>query len=145
MTRTRSRWSRRGPAGHRWLLGIEPVFEGGWFHKKEHARSWDVEEHLTAVALLGDVVVDLAAARSLPALVELHAYPILRDVEVRVPDGASVEVTGRWVADQVGPEVPNVPADRRTALLRVVSHPFRGDTTVRVVRSGMSSTPPERD
>jgi hypothetical protein len=44
----------------RWLIGAEPFFEGGWFHKGERARSWDVEVELVALSLLGDVTVDLS-------------------------------------------------------------------------------------
>lgn len=130
-------------ARRRWLLGLEPVFEGGWLHKGARARSWEVEEQLVAVALFGDVVVDLAGAKSLPAFVELHAHPLLRDVDVLVPEGTAVDVTGRWVADHVRSAVPDVPADRRTRVLRVVSHAFRGDVNIRVVAPGTPSSPPK--
>jgi hypothetical protein len=49
----------------RWLLALDPVFEAGRSGKK--ARSWDVEDELTAVAFLGDVTIDLSEARSIPA------------------------------------------------------------------------------
>jgi hypothetical protein len=129
-------------ASRRRLLGFEPVFEGGWLHKGARARAWEVEQHLVAVALFGDVVVDLAGAKSLPAFVELHAYPVLRDVDVVVPEGMAVEVTGRWVADHVTCEVPDLPADRRANVLRVVSHTFRGDVNIRVAAPGASSSSP---
>jgi hypothetical protein len=131
-----------GAASRRWLLGFEPVFEGGWLRKGARARAWEVERHLVAVALFGDVVVDLAGAKSLPAFVELHAYPVLRDVDVVVPEGMAVEVTGRWVADHVTCEVPDLPADRRAHVLRVVSHTFRGDVNIRVAAPGASSSSP---
>ena len=44
----------------RWLLGLEPIFEGGWLHRGKRAQSWDVESELVAVALLGDVTIDLS-------------------------------------------------------------------------------------
>lgn len=122
--------SSRG--GRRWLLGLEPIFEGGWWHKGGRARSWEVEEQLVAVALVGDVVVDLAGAKSLPSCVQLDAYPVLRDVEVIVPEGLAVDVSGRWVADHVTSEAPDVPADQRVGVLRVVSHAVRGDVQIRV-------------
>lgn len=125
-------------ARRRWLLGLEPVFEGGWLHKCARARSWEVEPRIAAVALFGDVVVDLVGTKSLPALVELRAYPVLRDVDVFVPEGMAVEVTGRWVADHVKSEVPDIPADRRARVLRVISHTFRGDVNIRVASSAAS-------
>jgi len=116
----------------RWLLGFEPFFEGGWFHKGARARTWDVEERLNAVALFGDVIVDLAASRNLPASVELHAYAVLRDIEVCVPEGTVVEVTGLRVTDHVSSDVPDVAGDGCAGVLQVISHAFRGDVTIRV-------------
>ncbi len=127
----------------RWLLGLEPVFEGGWFHKGVRARSWEVEERLNAVALLGDVVVDLAGAKSVPASVELHAYAVLRDVDVCVPEGTAVQVTGRRATDHVRSYVPDIPAGRRAVVLKVISHAFRGDVTVRV--AGQDATAPSKE
>jgi hypothetical protein len=61
-------------ASRRWLLGVEPFFEGGWFHKGTRSRSWDVEEKLGAVALLGDVTIDLTNPRTLPSNIGVQAY-----------------------------------------------------------------------
>lgn len=133
---------RKAPARHRWLLGLEPIFEGGWFHKGARARSWDVEEHLTAIALFGDVIVELAAAQKLPAHVELHAYALLRDIDVLVPRGTTVEVTGRSDDNHVKLEAPYIPVDRQTAVLRVIGHAFRGDITVSIAGPGTPSSSP---
>jgi hypothetical protein len=113
-------------ARHRWLLGLEPIFEGGWFHKGARARSWDVEKHLTAIALFGDVVVDLAAAQKLPAHIELRAYALLRDIDVL----------------HVKLEAPDIPVDRQTAVLRVISHAIRGDITLRLAGPATPSSSP---
>jgi hypothetical protein len=46
---------RRAPGKRRrWLLGLEPISEGGL--KGKRAQAWDVEDELIAVALLGDVI-----------------------------------------------------------------------------------------
>jgi hypothetical protein len=129
-------------ARHRWLLGLEPIFEGGWFHKGARARSWDVEKHLTAIALFGDVVVDLAAAQKLPAHIELRAYALLRDIDVLLPRGTAVEVTGRSVDNHVKLEAPDIPVDRQTAVLRVISHAIRGDITLRLAGPATPSSSP---
>jgi hypothetical protein len=134
--------TQKAPARHRWLLGLEPIFEGGWFHKGARARSWNAEEYLTAIALFGDVIVDLAAAQKLPAHVEVHAYALLRDIEVLVPRGTTVEVTGGSVDNHVKSEAPDIPVDRQTAVLRVISHAFRGDITLRLAGPGTSSSSP---
>lgn len=127
-------------ARRRWLLGLEPVFEGGWLHKGARARSWDVEETLVVIALLGDVVVDLGRTWSLPAFVELRAYALLRDIEVVIPQGTAVELTGRALANHVSSNVPDVPEDHRTCVVRVVSHAFRGDVLVRTATEDSAPT-----
>ncbi len=79
----------RAEPSRRWLIGAEPFFEGGWFHKGTRARSWDVEDVLGAVAMLGDVTVDLTNPGSLPSTVGVHAYAIGRDVDVLVRPGTA--------------------------------------------------------
>jgi len=49
-----------GVSVRRWLVGLEPIFEGGWLHKGKRAQRWDVEDELSAVALFGDVTIDLS-------------------------------------------------------------------------------------
>ncbi len=43
------------------------MFEGGWLHKGKRAHRWDVEDELSAVALFGDVTIDLSQAMSVPS------------------------------------------------------------------------------
>jgi hypothetical protein len=116
---------------HRWLLGLEPIFEGGWRHKGERARRWDVEPELAAVALFGDVTVDLAQARSTPDQIDLSAWAVLRDVDVTVPAGTRVEVAGDRVRSHLVNHVPAVPDQRPDRVVRVHGHTLLGDVTVR--------------
>lgn len=116
---------------HRWLLGLEPFFEGGWLHKGERARRWDAEAGLRAVALFGDVTVDLSQARSTPDQIDLKAWAILRDVDVTVPAGSQVEITGRGLRGHVANHVPAVPAQQPHRVVRVHGHAIFGDVAVR--------------
>jgi hypothetical protein len=76
----------RGPRNRRrWLLGLEPILEGGWLHKGQRASGWRVERELVALALFGEVSVDLVHAKGVPVDVELKAYAIGRDVDVTMP------------------------------------------------------------
>jgi hypothetical protein len=52
-----------GGRRRRWFLGLEPIFEAG--RKGKRAQTWDVEDDLIAVALLGDVTIDLSQASRL--------------------------------------------------------------------------------
>jgi hypothetical protein len=116
----------------RWLLGLEPIFEGGWLHRGKRARSWDVESKLVAVALLGDVTIDLSQAKTVPAEIAINAYAGLRDVDVFVGTNTHVELSGRANNDHLRNDVLAVPEDRREHRVRIQGHTALGDVTVRV-------------
>ena len=116
----------------RWLLGLEPIFEGGWLHRGKRARSWDVESKLVAVAAFGDVTIDLAQAKTVPDEIAINAYAGLRDVDVLVGTTTHVELHGRANNAHLRNDVPAVPEDRREHVVHVHGHTALGDVTVRV-------------
>jgi len=117
----------------RWFLGLEPFFEAG--RRGRHAQTWDVEDELIAVALLGDVTIDVSRARSLPVEIAIEAYAILRDVDVLVPEGTRVELSGGVVRGDLRNEVPPVSEEQSQHAVRVQGHSLLGDVTVRTARS----------
>ena len=114
----------------RWLLAVDPIIEGG--RKGNRARSWDVEDELVAVALLGDVTIDLSQAHSAPAEIDIEAYAIFRDVDVLVAPGDHVELFGGVLRGDLSNDVPAVPRDRRNRVIRIHGHTVLGDVSVRV-------------
>jgi hypothetical protein len=123
--------SARGKRRRR-LLGLEPIFEGGWLHKGKRAKQWDVEDDLLAVALLGDVRIDLSAAKSVPTDIAISAWAILRDIDVTVPQGTHIELSGSGFRGHLVNEVPNVPEGSRDRVVRIHGHTLLRDVTVRV-------------
>jgi predicted membrane protein len=126
--------SAPSPVGkrRRWLLGLEPVFEGGWLHKGNRARQWDVENEVVALALFGDVTIDLSQTKSAPTEVAISAWAILRDVDVIVPQGTHVELSGGGFRGRLVNEVPDVSAESRDRVVRIRGHTLLCDVTVRV-------------
>ena len=116
----------------RWFLGLEPIFESG--RRGKTAQSWEVEDELIAVALLGDVAIDLSSARSAPAEIAIEAYAILRDVDIVVPEGTHVELFGGVLRGDLVNEVPAVPDEARECVVRVHGHSLLGDVTVRTAK-----------
>jgi hypothetical protein len=115
----------------RWLLGLDPIFEGGWLHKGKRAQQWDVESELMAVSLLGDVTVDLSDTKSAPAQVVIKAFALGRDVDVYVAPGTHVELSG----PRLGHLRNHVAADEATQgerSVRIEGHAFLGDVTVQI-------------
>jgi hypothetical protein len=117
----------------RWLLGVEPFFEGGWLHKGTRSRSWDVEAELGAVALLGDVTIDLTNTRTIPNEIGVQAYAIGRDVDVLVRPGTRVELSGRANNDHLNNDAANIPLGEGDRVVKITGHTFLGDVTVRTV------------
>ncbi len=116
----------------RHMLGLEPVFEGGWLHLGRRARRWNAERRISALALFGDAVVDLAAAHSVPEVVDISAWAVLRDVTILVPPGTHVDVVGDSFVGEVHNATPMVPAAHRTHSVRVACHGVLGDIDVKV-------------
>jgi hypothetical protein len=54
---------------------VDPIIEGGRHRKR--ARAWDVDEPI-AVALLGEVTIDLPQIKSAPGEIDIGAYAIFR-------------------------------------------------------------------
>jgi hypothetical protein len=114
----------------RWLLGLEPIFEGG--RKGKAAQAWDVEDELIAVALLGDVTIDLSQSETVPAEIDIEAYAIIRDVDVLIGERTHVEMFGGVLRGNLNNEVPAVPKGSRERLVRIHGHSMVGDVTARL-------------
>ncbi len=121
----------------RWLLAIDPVFEGG--RRGKRAQAWNVEDELIAVAILGDVTIDLSRTRSAPAEIDIEAYALLRDVDVLVPDGTHVELFGGVLRGDLENHVPPITEDQRTHVVRIHGHSLFGDVTARIASSADST------
>jgi hypothetical protein len=122
------------PRSRRWLVGMEPIFEGGWLHRGRRAQHWSVEDELVAVAILGDVTVDLAQAKTLPAETIVKAYALGRDVDILVDERTHVALSSRPNNDHVSNEVPAVAEEQHAHVVRIQAHTGLGDVNVRVAR-----------
>ncbi len=114
----------------RWLLGLEPIFEGG--RHGQRARDWDVEDELVAVALLGDVTIDLSQTKSAPAEIDINAYAIIRDVDILVAEGTHVEMFGGVWRGDLDNHVPAVLDEHPDRVVRIHGHTVAGVVTARV-------------
>lgn len=118
----------------RWLLGLEPIFEGGWLHKARRARRWDVEPELIAFALFGDVTVDLAHARSTPTEITIKAWALLRDVDIIVSPHTRIELRGGGIRGDLVNEVPDIPPQQAQSVAHVQGHTLLSDVTIRLAQ-----------
>ena len=114
----------------RYLLGLEPFFEGGWLHKGARATRWQVEEHLVALAIFGDVTIDLTEVKILPAQIEIRAYALGRDVDVLVPEGTRVQLVGRKNNGHLKDQATSVTGSVAHSV-KIKGHTILGDVTIR--------------
>jgi hypothetical protein len=122
----------------RGFLALEPTFEAG--RKGKCAQAWSVD----AVALLGDVTIDLSNTKSTPAEITIEAYAVLRDVDVFVKEGDRVELFGTVVRGELRSEVP--PGSEKTGarVIRVHGRAVLGDVTVRIATANPRIIAPAR-
>ena len=115
----------------RYLLGLESIFEGGWLTQGRRARGGYIEKELVAVAIFGDVTIDLTKVKSLPSEIPINAYALGYNVDVIVPEGTHIEMSGRANNDHLDNGVPLVPMAMGTRSVKISGHTFLGDVTTR--------------
>lgn len=116
----------RSPAGHRtrWLLAL--------LGDSDRQGAWEVEDELKAVAVLGDVTIDLRAAHVTSREIKVVARAIVKDVEVIVPAGVAVELDGVAVRGDIENTVPPIMwGERERFTVRIEAHAVMGDVVVR--------------
>jgi hypothetical protein len=91
---------------------------------------WRVERPLTAVAFMGDVVLDLRGAEVPRGDVDIIATAVMGDVKVYVPDGVDVELSGIAVMGDKQLRVREAPAGQPSPRVVVRATAVMGDVKV---------------
>ena len=112
--------------------GFSPWTRSSKGRRGKRAQAWDVEDELIAIALLGDVTIDLSQVKSSPAEIDIDAYAIFRDVDVLVAEGSHVEMSGGVLRGDLRNEVPALPEEHRHNVIRIHGHTLFGDVTARI-------------
>ena len=91
---------------------------------------WRVERPLSAVAVMGDVVLDLRGAEVPHGNVDITAVAVMGDVKVYVPDGVDVELSGFAVMGDKKVKVREAPAGQPAPRVVVRATVVMGDVKV---------------
>jgi DUF1707 SHOCT-like domain/Cell wall-active antibiotics response LiaF, C-terminal len=91
---------------------------------------WRVERPLAAVAVMGDVVLDLRGAEVPQGEVDIIATAIMGDVKIYVPDGVDVQLSGVAVMGDKKLLVREAPAGRPSPKVVVKATVVMGDVKV---------------
>ncbi|HEV2930552.1 MAG TPA: DUF1707 domain-containing protein [Propionibacteriaceae bacterium] len=91
---------------------------------------WRVERPLAALAVMGDVVLDLRGAEVPQGNVDITATAVLGDVKIYVPDGVDVQLSGIAVMGDKKVKVREAPAGQTAPKVVVRATAIMGDVKV---------------
>lgn len=91
---------------------------------------WRIDQGLGAVAVMGDVVLDLREAEVRTDVVDIVAAVVMGDVKIIVPDGVDVELDGITVMGDKKVQVIEAPAGMNVPLIRIKAYVVMGDLKV---------------
>ena len=91
---------------------------------------WRVERPLTAVAVMGDVVLDLRGAEVPQGAVDITAIAVMGDVKIYVPDGVDVQLSGIAVMGDKKVRVREAPVGQLAPRVVVRATVIMGDVKV---------------
>jgi hypothetical protein len=91
---------------------------------------WRVERPLAALAVMGDVVIDLRGAEVPRGDVDITATAVMGDVKIYVPDGVDVQLSGVAVMGDKKLEVREAPAGQTAPKVVVRATAIMGDVKV---------------
>jgi hypothetical protein len=110
------------PPGKRWLVAV--------IANERLTGRWTAPSRFIAVAVLGDVIVDLRDANMPGDQLSIHATALVGDVQVLVPPGATVEMSGLAVLGQKKLAVKPAEYTLAVPVLRVTAVAIIGDVIV---------------
>ena len=94
-------------------------------------RRWRVPEELNAIALMGQVDLDLRRAELSSNEVEIRAVAVMGGVEIVVPEGVDVEVSGFALMGEKNERVADAPVPPGAPRIHVRAYVVMGSVRVR--------------
>ncbi len=116
----------------------EPAPQGGrarqWFvavmGDSKRRGKWRIDQGLGAIAVMGDVVLDLREAEVRTGVVDIVATVVMGDVKIIVPDGVDIEIDGVTIMGDKKVQVIEAPPGMNVPLIRIRAYVFMGDLKV---------------
>ncbi|HEX4811335.1 MAG TPA: LiaF domain-containing protein, partial [Nonomuraea sp.] len=113
-----------GPVGRkrRWFVGI--------MGDSKRRGKWRIDQELGAVAVMGDVLLDLREAEVRTDSVDITAVAVMGDVKIIVPDGVNVDLEGVAVMGDKKVNVLEAAPGMNVPVVRVRAYAVMGDVKV---------------
>ncbi|TDE53521.1 DUF1707 and DUF2154 domain-containing protein [Nonomuraea mesophila] len=106
----------------RWFVGI--------MGDSKRRGTWRIEQELGAVAVMGDVVLDLREAEVRTDSVDIMAVSVMGDVKIIVPDGVNVDLEGVAIMGDKKVDVLEGASGANVPVVRVHAYAVMGDVKV---------------
>jgi hypothetical protein len=106
----------------RWFVGI--------MGDSKRRGTWRIDQELGAVAVMGDVLLDLREAEVRTNVVDIMAVSVMGDVKIIVPDGVNVDLDGMAVMGDKRVDVLEAPPGTNAPVIRVHAYAVMGDIKV---------------
>ncbi|MFI6732939.1 DUF1707 domain-containing protein [Nonomuraea sp. NPDC050451] len=112
------------PSGRkrRWFVGV--------MGDSKRRGTWRIDQELGAVAVMGDVLLDLREAEVRTDMVDIMAVSVMGDVKIIVPDGVNVDLDGMAVMGDKRVDVLQAAPGMNVPVVRVRAYAVMGDVKV---------------
>ena len=111
------------PTGRRWIVSV--------FGDITRRGSWPTTEHISPIAVFGDIDADFRQAIVPAGKVAIDAVAPFGNIEVLVPDGAQVDVSGFTLFGSKKIAVEGATTNEPAAVIRVRGFTLFGSLKVR--------------
>ncbi|GGO75119.1 DUF1707 SHOCT-like domain-containing protein [Nonomuraea cavernae] len=106
----------------RWFVGI--------MGDTKRRGTWRIDQELGAVAVMGDVLLDLREAEVRTDTVEILAVSVMGDIKIIVPDGVHIDLDGMAIMGDKRVDVEEAAPGTRAPVVRVHAYTVMGDVKV---------------
>ncbi|WP_214417187.1 DUF1707 SHOCT-like domain-containing protein [Sphaerisporangium fuscum] len=91
---------------------------------------WRVDQEIGAVAVMGDVTIDLREAEVRSNEVDIVATCVMGDIKIIVPDGVDVDLSGMAIMGDKKVDVLEAPPGQNVPVVRVRAYVVMGDVKI---------------
>ncbi|MFI7633551.1 DUF1707 domain-containing protein [Nonomuraea sp. NPDC049400] len=106
----------------RWFVGV--------MGDTKRRGTWRIDQELGAVAVMGDVLLDLREAEVRTDTVDITAVSVMGDVKIIVPDGVNVDLDGMAIMGNKKVDVLEAAPGMNVPVVRVHAYAVMGDVKV---------------
>ncbi|MFB4281760.1 MULTISPECIES: DUF1707 SHOCT-like domain-containing protein [unclassified Nonomuraea] len=106
----------------RWFVGV--------MGESKRRGTWRIDKELGAVAVMGEVLLDLREAEVRTDMVDILAVSVMGDIKIIVPDGVNVDLEGVAIMGEKKVKVQEAPSGMNVPVVRIKAYAVMGEIKV---------------